>query len=212
MIMVWDAKAQLMCVVLAVVVVVVWPGQPNASGQAMSAANLLQNPGNDESLSDGNIPHWREVTGTQWTQRSSDPTPFSGVAYFFAGVAPVAELQQDVNVSGLAAAIDGGGQLFTFSGYVRSWPQTPSDSSQVVIEYRDAANEAVLATSDTGSFSQIARWQLVTNTTAAPPGTRFIRVRLISTRNNGDNNDGYFDALSLSTEQARRVLLPLIQR
>lgn len=199
--------------VLLLLMAVFWPLSSVAGRQTCADSNLLRNPSNDDPLIAGEIPYWRETVGTLWTQRSADPLPLDGTAYFFAGVGAIAELQQDVDVSNFASAIDNGLQSFTFSGYVRAWPQTPSDSSRIIVEYRDAANAAVLATGDTGDISQVGQWRQVTDTKIAPSGTRFIRVRLLSTRNNGDNNDGYFDALSLCTGgQTQRLFLPFIQR
>ena len=51
------------------------------------------------------------------------------------------------------------------------------------------------------------------DTSLAPAGTRYLRIRLISTRHNGSNNDGYYDDLSLvvytptSIEQRKANLL-----
>jgi hypothetical protein len=41
---------------------------------------------------------------------------------------------------------------------------------------------------------------MLSDTTLAPIGTRFIRICLISVRYNGTNNDGYFDGLSLTPD------------
>ena len=76
---------------------------------------LIANGGCEEPLLAGNIPLWTEVTGTNWTQRSSNPLPWEGGNYFFPGVAASAELHQDVDLTDYAALIDAGGAAFRFT-------------------------------------------------------------------------------------------------
>jgi len=163
------------------------------------AQNLILNPGCEDSLVDGEIPNWSEVIGVNWTQRLANPEPYSGDAYFFPGAASSAELMQDVNVSDYAISIDESMQIFIFEGYVRSYPQNPTDYSRIVIEYLDTTKLIKLDSVDFGNYSTTSSWVQLTDTSFAPSGTRFIRIRLISTRRNGSNNDGYYDALFLST-------------
>ena len=159
-------------------------------------SNLILNPSNEDELVNGELPHWSEAVGNNWTQRKSDPAPQHGSAYFFAGVGINAELYQDVDVSPYADHIDQSRQTFEFSGYVRAWPQTPSDSSRIILEYRNAANQ-VIDTFDSEEVSIVPQWKLIQDIRIAPTGTRSIRIRLISTRYNGENNDGYYDNLTL---------------
>lgn len=167
------------------------------TGSYAQTQNLLQNPNAEDALVGGEIPDWVEVVGTNWTYRSTNPSPQNGSNYFFPGAGANGELSQDVDVSANSATIDTGTQLYAFSGYVRSFDQNPADDAQIIVEYRDAANTSVLDSFDSGAISNTSEWELVSDTSVAPSGTRFIRVRLISTRNNGTNNDGYFDNLSL---------------
>lgn len=164
---------------------------------------LLLNGGCEDALVVGEIPYWEEVVGMNWTQRGSNPQPYEGLSYFFAGAGASAELRQDVAVSSYAGLIDAGGQSFSFSGWVRSWEQSPADLSRVIIEYLNADKSAVLASFDSGTYSNTSSWLQITNSTIAPTGTRHIRVRLISVRRAGTNNDGYFDGLSLTIDLAQ---------
>jgi len=165
----------------------------------LSAQNLILNGDCEDSLVNGEIPYWTEVIGDQWTQRYTSPDPYSGEAYFFPGAVVKGELMQDVDVSGYATLIDDGTQFFIFEGYVRSYNQSPADYSRVVIEYLDTTKLVKLDSIDFGNYSETSQWVQLRDTTLAPAGTRFIRIRLISTRRNGSNNDGYYDALSLTT-------------
>jgi RHS repeat-associated protein len=159
--------------------------------------NLLHNHSADSAIVvPGEIPGWTNVVGT-WITGASNPDPFEGSKYFHADASPEAELRQDVDVSSVAAEIDAGTQPFSFDGYVESFPQVPTDAARIVVEYRDAMNQTVLQAYDSGQIRQYSQWQHLTDSRMAPVGTRWVRVRLIATRFNGVNNDGYFDALSL---------------
>lgn len=164
-----------------------------------AAQNLILNPGCEDSLVNGEIPHWEEVVGTNWTQRKEDPLPCEGGNYFFAGAAALAELRQDVDVSAYADSIDTNTQRFVFSGYVHSWEQSPPDSSRVILEFLDISKTVKLDSLDSGNYANPDEWVHITLRSVAPPNARYIRIRLISLRKNGTNNDGYFDALFLST-------------
>ncbi len=160
---------------------------------------LIQNGGNEYLLENGEIPFWQEFIGTNWTQRSTNPEPYEGNYYFFAGAGASAELRQDVDLTTYSELIDGGSQVFNFSAWVRSWDQNPTDVSRIIIEYLNHDKSSILASYDLGGHSNITSWIQLLHSASAPTGTRYIRVRLISTRNSGTNNDGYFDGLSLST-------------
>jgi hypothetical protein len=162
------------------------------------AQNLIFNPGCEDSLVNGEIPYWTEVVGTDWKQRESgNPPSYEGDYMFFAGVSSTAELQQDVGVSSFANKIDSSIQYFNFEGYVRAYSQSPPDHSRIILEYLDTLKMTKLDSIDLGEYSNTSEWVQLTDTTLAPVGTRFIRIRLISTRYNGSNNDGYYDGLSL---------------
>lgn len=163
--------------------------------------NLILNPSCEDVLVGGEIPYWTEVLSTSWSQRAANPSPHDGSAYFFAGTEANAELSQMVDVSTRASAIDSGTQAFIFEGYVRSYSQSPADSSRIVLEYLDATQTVILDSFDTGEIINTSSWELVSDNRYAPVNTRWIRIRLISRRYNGTNNDGYFDALSLYANQ-----------
>ncbi|GMV39898.1 MAG: hypothetical protein AMXMBFR64_16140 [Myxococcales bacterium] len=163
---------------------------------AAAAQNLLVNGSCDDALVGAEIPGWTEVTGTSWTRRSSSPGARDGSYYFYAGANAAAELAQSVDVSSMAADIDGGAHAFRFSGFIRSFDQAPSDTARIVVEYRSGAG-TVLDAFDTGPTAYFVAWTPISDTRTAPVGTRTIRVRLESIRFNGTNNDGYFDGLRL---------------
>ncbi len=168
---------------------------------AINAQNLIFNPGCEDSLVNNEIPYWTEVVGTTWTFRASgNPPSFEGNNMFFPGVASKAELRQDIDVSTMSSAIDSSLQNFYFEGYVRVYNQNPPDHSRIILEYLDTLKTTKLDSIDLGDHTNVDEWIQLTDTTLAPVGTRFIRIRLISTRFNGSNNDGYYDGLSLTTD------------
>ena len=140
---------------------------------------------------------WTQVSGN-WQQRSSSPSPQHLANYFFAGASANAELYQNVDVSNNAVNIDNGIAKYYFQAYLRSFAQTPTDESKVMLEFQNAAG-LTLSTYDTGFSSQTNNWIPFIDSILAPPLTRNIRVKLIAVRNNGSNNDGYIDNLMLTT-------------
>lgn len=161
---------------------------------------LVQNGGCEMPLEGGEIPGWMEIVGSNWTQRTANPSPYEGSNYFFAGAGASAELIQDVDVTEHAALIDAGTKQFSFSAWVRSWDQAPADISQIILEYLNHDKSSVLATFDLGQDSNTTTWTEKLHSANAPVGTRYIRIRLISIRRSGTNNDGYFDAVSITTD------------
>ena len=159
--------------------------------------NLILNPGCEDALVAGEIPYWTEVIGSNWTQRFASPEPYEGQSYFFPGVATLAELHQDVDVSNYKSAIDVGTQSFIFEGFVRAYTQSPPDQSRIILEFLDSLKTTKIDSFDSGNYSNTSEWVQITDTSLAPFGTRYIRIRLVSTRKAGSNNDGYYDGLSL---------------
>ncbi|MEW6127269.1 MAG: PKD domain-containing protein, partial [Acidobacteriota bacterium] len=177
------------------------PPQVSAGADQVISLNLLQNPGNEKPLINGEVEGWTKALGNNWTQATAGtngfPQQFQGATYFYAGDDAEAELRQDVDISAFAATIASGNQQFSFKGYVRSLDEASPDSARIVVEYRDGANEQTLATFDSGQFTSSTEWALVSNLQTVPAGTSWIRVRLIATRNTGTSNDAFFDGLSL---------------
>jgi hypothetical protein len=165
---------------------------------SLPSANLIKNPGAEMELEGGRIPSWIEGVGTTWTRRPATDgnAPYQGSFYFFAGEAARAELYQDMDVSSWADIIDKSNLSFQLDGYVHSDDQSPPDRARIILEFRDA-NSLVLWYFDTGWTNSRASWQQISRTSIVPLGTRTIRIRLLSMRYSGKNNDGYFDELSL---------------
>jgi serine/threonine protein kinase len=172
---------------------------PPGATSVVIGQELLVNPGAESPPERRSIHGWKIVDGA-WRQipkHRDFPAPFEGRFYFQAMDSRKAELIQDVDVSQLAASIDAGKQPFRFAGHVRSFRQDPPDVALQVVEYRDASNQTVLGQFHSGPLRSVFLWREIVDTRFAPPGTRWIRVRLLSIKTNAESNDAYHDGLSL---------------
>jgi hypothetical protein len=106
------------------------------------------------------------------------------------------ELRQDVDVSRFSRVIDAGCVSAEFVDWVRSWNHAEPDESQIILEFLDAS-DAVLDNFDSGSAAHRGFWAEIADLRPAPVGLGTVRVRLISRVNRGDDNDGYYETLSL---------------
>jgi hypothetical protein len=101
---------------------------------------------------------WR-ITGNQ----NGFPAAQQGTYLFFPGCGGgnnsnrKYELYQNINVSSNATAIDDGRYVVTFSGYTRSYAQTPADITEIIIEFRNASN-SVISSYTTGTATNTAGW------------------------------------------------------
>jgi uncharacterized repeat protein (TIGR01451 family) len=178
-----------------------------------ASPNLLANPGAElpspPVQGAVSFPGWiNAFLLTPWQQRTADPSPAEGIAYFSPGIGLFAELFQDVPVAAWARQIDAGGQSFAFGGWVRTRNESPSDVARIVVEYRDAFDLFALGTFDSGEIASPLAWRRVEDVRPAPRGTRFIRVRLLANRFAGSGDDGYFDGLSLSSVRTPVLAVP----
>ena len=162
-----------------------------------NAQNIIKNPDCELPLVNGKIPFWNEIIGNQWSSRSLDPNPQNGKNYFYAGDEVEAELAQTILLNEYSCSIDQNDQNFQFTGYTRVYSQAPPDQSQIIIEMLNS-NNSILQTDDLGIYSSTNEWKLLSKLIKVPPSTRKIKIRLLSHRKNGVNNDGYFDNLSLT--------------
>ncbi|MCK5945237.1 MAG: hypothetical protein KAI24_24830 [Planctomycetes bacterium] len=113
------------------------------------------------------------------------------------------ELRQDIDVSALAAAIDGGLVTATFRGYGRSNSASSlTDWGRIRVDYL-AAGGALVAGYDSGLIAPVNVFNLVADTRTVPPGVRTVRVRMIGTRAAGSSTDCFFDDLELGLYEWR---------
>ncbi len=161
----------------------------------LPSIELLQNPsGEDELGINGEIPGWKVLKGG-WQTRHHDPLPKHGNSYFFAKPSRISELVQEVDISSYILDVDNSEPFIRYECYLRSW-RNPHDTAETNIEILDASG-ILLDSHTSGEKNSTRNWELFTVSTQLPSAARSIRIRLISRRNEGTNNDGYFDCLSL---------------
>lgn len=168
-----------------------------------SYGNLLTN-GNAET---GDLTGWVDPLGNGFNighlgVLPSAP-PVEGTYLFWAGITGPAsaawtnEIRQDVDVSSLSIAIDGGTVTASFDGWGRSAEASGAhDDARIIVEYLDAGL-SVLDALNTGVILPFNTWVHVSDVRPVPVGTRSIRVRLTGVRSGGASTDAMFDALSL---------------
>lgn len=176
------------------------------------AQNLIIN-GSAELETAGKLSNWTEVIGTDWVRATEVPAQ-DGNYIFFPRKSPTptvgsdftiewAELSQNIDLSSYSSEIDAGIQNFIFNGYTRTWISPDLDVTHIILEYYDVSN-TLLTSWDSGPHSSVGTsnsstdgWQNINNIFLAPVGTRSILIRLRAQRRYGNDNDGYFDNLSL---------------
>lgn len=162
----------------------------------LSQFELLANPGCEETTPRGLPVGWTAIRGA-WDRRTSNPPPFAGAAYFWPAQSPVGELAQEIDVSPYGDLIDDGKLSIRFSGRIRGYPQSPIDTARIVIGFVDRSRKKPLGTYDSGDIEGPNSWREVTETRVVPAETRYVRIALLATRRSGNDNDCYFDDLSL---------------
>ena len=149
--------------------------------------------------------HWQSVEGD--SNKHNYSLAQQGKYHFFEGQDAHGILQQDVNLENYASQIDAHKQQFIFTGYVRSFPQTPADQAQIIITGLDKSKNKTLYTFNTDTISNVDKWQQIKDTFLAPASMRFLRIQLIAQRRNGADNDGYFDNISLIEMPAKNYTI-----
>lgn len=178
--------------------------ESRGSGDAgAKASELIRNGGCEDDLAVGKDVPW-VVTAGKFERLTTSPGPHAGKAFFWSGFSELSEIVQEVDVQAQAAAIDAGQRTAVFSGYVRTLPQPgKADTSQIILEFLNAGKTKPLATFDSGEIANPEAWQQVTDSRVAPKGTRWIRVRLRGDKGRGEENNAYFDTISLHLDPVR---------
>jgi hypothetical protein len=157
-------------------------------GVPASFINLLANP----SFESG-------ITGWTANVQASNGAPngpaFHGATYFVPGAVAtgVAEQTIDLIAAGHSAAqLDSQNLVAVFGGRVRSKLETPIDTANITLEFRDGSG-AIIASRIAGAANVGDRWDLVGDRISLPTGTRRITFRFESIRATGTTNDAHLD-------------------
>ena len=144
--------------------------------------------------------NWDIVSGNWISKNDSGLTvaAYDSIHVFYEGNSPMGILQQDVNVGGYSAIIDASSQNFLFATWVQSRAETvPVDQAAVIVQCMDTTKTHVLSSWHSDTTGSVGTWTELSKSISAPPGTRYIRVQLIAIRNQGPDNDAYFDYVNL---------------
>jgi hypothetical protein len=165
------------------------------------SGNLLVNPSFESGLSG-----WTDPDGNWDTVKAESSFVAQDGEYFAwpkkgpgTGAPPQTSIYQDVSLSGY-----GSGQTVTLSGMLCNWDQSPNDQATLILEFLNSAG-SVLSTSQ--REQRDPKWTRHLITAMIPAGAATVRVRLLSTRYVGSDNDGYFDDLSLTISNTKVALV-----
>ncbi|MCB0644470.1 MAG: metallophosphoesterase family protein, partial [Phaeodactylibacter sp.] len=186
------------------------------TGASIAVPNLLLNPGAEQDLS-----NWTTLEGVVEALESgvcNGVTTHSGEQYFAVGGlcehSPVGRAMQAVDVSSYADSIDTGAFPAHFGGYLSDY--SGADLPEMKLLFLDA-DALVIGESQVLSTLNNS-WTLLSAVALIPAQTRTIQMELKGTRNQGTDNDSYFDDLFLmlgadqldcSTMPLRTVAAPL---
>ena len=169
------------------------PGKkPLMAGIKLLGKNLIENPSNELPLKRGKIQGWKYEEG-YWTQRK-DMKPHEGKYFFFAGKCVYGELEQKISLKDFTGV---NGLEFKMTAYIGSYSK--KDIGQVIIEfYRD---RKLIKSYDSGTKIHGVSWSKIEFNGPLPKDAKELKVRLISTRKDGSDNNGYIDDVSFVITQ-----------
>jgi hypothetical protein len=175
--------------------------------------NLIANPGAEKGKGANSdtkvkVPGWHQkgsFTAVLYTWSAGDLTPTSpgpkdrGKNYFYGGPdAAKSTGTQTVKVA--AAGIKSGKARYTLSGWLGGY-DSQGDYAVLTVTFENAGGKA-LGTAKIGPVTEAQRKgvsELLSRTRsgAVPAGTRLVQVKLVMIREDGSDNDGLADDLSL---------------
>lgn len=162
-----------------------------STGDATFSENLLSNPGSESLLE-----NWIIDEGICESMLAGDcegTDPYSGNRYFAVGglcqESQLGRMHQDMNVSVYADSIDSGAMQVRYGAMMSDW--SGADIPDMKLEFYNESNNLISST-DYIAGAQTT-WLLIQSSIEIPPLTRTIRCELRGTRNEGTDNDCYFD-------------------
>ncbi len=132
------------------------------------------------------------------------PEAEDGTYYFFAGENSTSRMAQTLDVSDQAEAIDAGGVVAQVRLLARS--HSGRDVGYVTIKALDESGEELLAR-ENGSFAD-EYWRERQVALELPVATRSVVIELRGVRDKGNDNDAYFDKISICLHQGPAPAIP----
>ena len=154
---------------------------------------------------------WTDEIGGLGT-RSATPDPYAGSAYFFGGAyaETLARQRVDLVAAGASAVNLDAGTCSATVGWQQASFDGTNDPGACGLRFLDASL-AVLSTSmaTDALVSPALTWAARSHSAAIPAGARYVDVLIHALRAAGTNNDGYFDALTLTLDVPVEPMPPL---
>lgn len=163
--------------------------------------NLIKNPSAEASES-GKPSFW--TVSAKYTVRRRQPAPNSGKNYFYPAqrsADKVAIAYQIIDMAGLEKLIDSGQLTGSLSGYMRDYDG--HDTSQIILELLDENDKRQSEPCISRLYKNKDEWEYYSSQIKIPPHTKKAKISLKSIRNEGSNNDGYFDDLSFILQRTQ---------
>ena len=133
------------------------------------------------------------IGSENWTATTYEEVsvyPYEGNAFFWTNPSESATMYQDVDISKYEA-----GSTLVLTGYLCNWDQSPHDMATLTLSLFDEGGTEIY--SDRCS-QRNPSWKKHSLFVQIPDGAVKARVRLTGTRFVGNDNDAYFDDLSLT--------------
>lgn len=185
------------------------------SNDSFFGPNLIKN-GDAEAgpsiASDGKrqmLNYWADVEGQMWISRYGEgagrelaeaDVRGEGENYFWGGKNTNSTVEQMTDVSPIQQEIDAGKVSYELSGLLGGY-RSQNDRAKLVADFLDAGKDVLHSTQigyvTNADRDNVTRMMRKESTGTVPRNTRTIRFRLIAVGEEGANNDGYADELSM---------------
>jgi len=153
--------------------------------------------------------HWTDVEGKMWISKYGEgagrelaeaDVRGKGENYFWGGKNSNSTIEQMADVSPIQQEIDAGKVSYELSGLLGGY-RSQSDRAKLVADFLDAGNDVIQSTQidfvTNEDRNNVTRMMRKVSSGTVPINTRTIRFRLITLIEEGANNDGYADELSM---------------
>ncbi|MDH6577055.1 alkaline phosphatase family protein [Kitasatospora sp. MAP5-34] len=218
----WRALGSVLALLGALLVVVTPAGAATTSGNLIVNGDAEAGYCTTDWTAASTMPGWTVLSGNPDVVchsvasfgYPSGATP--GKAFFAPGNQGDGAMQQTVDVSSAASAIDGGGVSYNLSGWLGGWTSY-AGYAQVSLQFQNGSggqlgSTATLPTVSAADRSNTTSFLARNSTGAVPSGTRSILVEVQFLQSSGES--GYLDNLSLtlSTPVTAAALTPPVSK
>lgn len=153
--------------------------------------------------------YWTDVEGQMWISKYGEgagrelaeaDVRGEGENYFWGGKNTNSTIEQLADLSSIKQEIDAGKVSYELSGLLGGY-RSQNDRAKLVADFLDANRDVIQSTQigfvTPGDRDNVTRMVRRESTGPVPVNTRIIRFRLIAVLEEGANNDGYADDLSM---------------